>query len=168
MKNEKQIKRNSASGIMSSIKTIIFLGVIGVAFYSGMWVTAYNSGGDAKEVMLTSISNALRSTEGEPVIMIIPEYSMWEKAKYMVVSPPERKVVEITTSVATSHLFSNDPEFNKSWVRASLLGTKQGALYAWNGVKNGTVYVWDGTKDGVVTAYEWVRGSDKNDEVPAK
>jgi len=129
------------------IKTIAFLGIIVIAFYSGMYITASGYNENASDVMLTSLSNALKSTEGEPIIMIIPEYSLWEKAKYMVTDAPERNYIRIKTSVATSQLFSDDSEINSTWVKSTLISGKVLASSAWNGTKN-----------GAISAYEWIVG----------
>jgi len=153
----------TSNGFFTFIKTIVFLGVIVIAFYSGMYITASGYNENANEVMLTSLSNALKSTVDEPIIMIIPEYSLWEKAKYMVTDAPERNYIRIKTSVATSQLFSDDSELNSSWVKSTLLSGQALAVYAWDGTKNGAVYAWDGTKNGIVSAYEWVTGGSDKD-----
>jgi len=160
-------------------KTISFIIIVSIAFYGGMYVASDRSNED----VLATVSHIIKSTEDQPIIMIIPNYSLWEKAKYLVTEPPMRKVIKIKTSAVTRMLFKTD---ESSWIKSTWTGTKNGTTYVWNGTKNGASsawdgtkngasyvwdgtkngasYVWDGTKNGASSAWNWVTNSEEKDD----
>ncbi len=97
---------------MAYVKFIVAIAVIGVSFYSGMYiVAAQQNPEDAKGVMITTLEKVFKDTSDQPIIMIVPEISMYEKAKLMTgMELPEREVVTITSTQTQRMLGIHIPE----------------------------------------------------------
>lgn len=139
------------------VKVFTFLAIIGVAFYSGMYfVSSSYDNTNQKEIMGKTIATAFANTENQPIIMIVPKYSLLEKSKMLVgMDVPEREVVKISTSASTRVLFEevNQPGF----MSTALVATGDFAGRAWNGTKAGASQAWAGSKAGAEWTWEKVK-----------
>ena len=101
----KKFKRLFLNGYRA-LKVVSFFAIMAVCFYTGMYVvSSQQSPGDAGNIMISKIDQALSNTEYQPIIMIVPEHSLIEKAKLRLgVELPEREIVTITTIEATQTL----------------------------------------------------------------
>ena len=128
---------------LSFTKIVAFIAIIGFSFYSGMYVVAskYDTGETQKEKLMASIINATKDTSSKPIIMIVPEKSLYEHAKYMFVKEPEREVIKITSDELVDALYEQNP--NPTWFATAINGTTNAAKSAWDGTVNGAKWTWD-------------------------
>jgi len=133
----KAIKR-FMKGMYMFTKFVMVTAVLVGTFYAGMYVvSSQKNPDDASAVMVASIEGALQDTSNQPVIMIIPEYSMIEKVKLdLGMKLPEREVVTITTSNAQK-LLGIVPPSEPGLVATSLVFWKNQASKAGDGIKSG-------------------------------
>jgi len=117
----KSIKR-FLQGMYMFTKFVMVTAVLVVTFYTGMYiVAAQKNPNDAAAVMTASIEQALQDTSDQPIIMIVPKYSMIEKVKIdLGMKIPDRKVIKITTSNAQK-LLGIVPPAEPGLVRTALV-----------------------------------------------
>lgn len=128
------------------VKVFTFLAIFGVGFYSGMYfITSSYDPANQKEIMSKAITSAFANTEKQPIIMIVPKYSLLEKSKRLVgMNVPEREIIKISTAASTRVLF--EEEIKPSLFTAALGATGKAAGKAWNGTKAGASQAWAGSK----------------------
>ena len=150
--------------IYSAIKVLVVLSILGITFYSGMYFVSSNYDTDKqKEIMSKSIAAAFANTESQPIIMIVPKYSLLERSKKLIgMDVPEREIIEISTAALTRVLFKE--EIKPGLVSASLLATGNGIKSAWNSTVSGTSKAWNATKNGTSWAYNKAKFWDHEDE----
>lgn len=169
--SDKKVKKSTFAAVVTTIKVVLCITVIGVSVYSGMYImsSSYYNEHDAHGAMISAIDNAMRSTVDQPIVIITPENSIWEKTKYKFgVEEPKRPVVHISTSTATEALvvFLQTAETNNSlpWYKAAYYGTGNGLSAAWTGTKNGASYAWHGTKTASIATYDFLKFWGEEDE----
>ncbi len=147
----------------SLIKNIMFLAIIGVSFYSGMYVVSSTYGHNEKEMIKTSIEKVFNSTKAQPIILIVPDRSLMEKTKMLVgIEVPEREVIEISTSASTRILFQD--EIGPGFFKTALTATGNGIEWTWNKTKQGAEWTWDKikfwdkSKDKNKAMWSWIKG----------
>lgn len=133
------------SNLYSTGKVLSFIAIIALSFYSGMY--AVSSGydkGNQKEIIGQAIKNAFASTEDQPIIMIVPKYSLIEKAKKVIgLDVPDRQVIKISTNASTRALFGVEIEPN--FIQTAYRATSQTMAKGWETTKTGTVKAWNAT-----------------------
>lgn len=132
--------------VMSKVKFVAFIAIIGLAFYSGMYIVAdkYDTGETVDEKMVASILNAVEDTSEKPIIVIRPEKSLYEHAKYVFVDEPEHPVIEITSDELVDALY--DSNENPTWMQTAISGTTDAVKSGWNHTVNGAKWTWDKAK----------------------
>lgn len=145
------------SSVYSFVKVVAFFLVIGVSFYAGMYTVSNGyDGAEVKDVMATSIQNAFRDTTDQPIIMIIPNYSIAEKTKMLIgMKVPDRQVLEISTAVSTQVLFAEQIE--PGYIKSALLATGEWVGKTWDGTKDLSSKAWTSTKDAGSWTYDKVK-----------
>jgi len=128
------------------VKVFTFLAIIGITFYSGMYfISSGYDPANQKEIMSKAITSAFTNTEKQPIIMIVPKYSLLEKSKMLVgLHVPEREVIKISTAASTRVLFED--EIKPSLLTAALVATGSKVKSAWAATKNGTSWAYNKAK----------------------
>lgn len=92
--------------IYNVVKAVVFILIVGVAFYSGMYVTAYQNNNDnPADVIEHTIAKTFENTDHLPIIVIKPQPSLYERAKlFSGFKPAEREVIEMVTTGDTFQL----------------------------------------------------------------
>jgi len=124
--------------VMVRVRFLISLALIGVAFYSGMYVMAFQQNPeDAKAAMVSNLEEVFRNTSDQPIIMIVPEHSMFEKAKAKIgMDLPERETVVISTR-ATKHMVGYHDPIKPGMVQTALTFWGDKADSAGESIKSG-------------------------------
>ena len=132
--------------VPSRFKIVTLILIMASSFYGGMYfISTGYSADNQKEVIMSAITSAFNDTELEPIIMIIPKYSMAEKAKRLVrMDVPERKIIKISTTASTRALFGE--EINPGLVSAAFKATGNGIKSAWGSTKNGASWTYNKAK----------------------
>lgn len=118
--------KNFFKKTLAIVKVFGFIAILGVTFYGGMYFMAsqYNTENPEK-ALVSSIENALKSTDGQPVIHIVPAPSLYEKAKNLVgMKEPEREVVTVYTTSDTTLLSVKFQKDEESAISKAYHGTK--------------------------------------------
>jgi hypothetical protein len=130
------------------VKVFVIIAILSLTFYSGMYFNiATTSDSDPATALASSLENAFRDTSEDPIIVILPEPSLYEKTKSFVgFKLPERKTVHLSMSIATKVLadagikLQNEPGPITASYYATLKGSKQifnkftmtiGSWYSW-------------------------------------
>ena len=141
------------SNLYSNVKVLSFIAIVALSFYSGMYVVSSGYEGNQKEIMGEAIKKAFASTEDQPIIVIVPNYSVTEKVKMLVgIKVPDREVIEISTNASTRAVFGKEIEPN--FFQTAYTATTETIAKGWDATKNGTSKAWDATSGFVVDQWE--------------
>jgi len=139
MEEKKGIFKRAARRFKQMFKALMVMVVIGgfvSSFYSGMYVVASNqSPGNPQTVMFSAIDSALKSTEEQPLIVIVPELSLLEKAMFWKDIDEYRDVIFLNARQTTMLLTGEDPDLKEP-----------GAVEQ----------AWVSAKSGITDAYDWI------------
>jgi hypothetical protein len=125
-----------------TIKFFVVLALMAVSFYGGAYIVA-SSQQEGEGVIVGAIEHALRDTNSQPIIIIVPEDSLWEKAKLKLgFDLPEREMVFLSTT-QVEKLFG--------------LGTPEGPGFVRKTIE-WTTDKYQLSKEKTVDAYQWVKG----------
>jgi hypothetical protein len=129
--------------VMSKVKFVAFIAIVCFSFYSGMYIVAdkYDTGETQQEKLMASILNAVEDTSQKPIIVIKPEKSLYEHAKYVFVDEPERPVIEFTSDELVDALYQSNE--NPTWFQTALNGTSSAIKSGWNHTVDGAKWTWD-------------------------
>ena len=130
-------------------KVIFGIAILAVTFYSGMYlVSAQYDHQNPEKVLISTLEKTFADTSDQPIIHIIPERSMYEKAKARLgMEIPPRKEVVVYTKTNTNQFQVKDVRDEPSTIRKAYDSTK-GAL-ATSGRFIG---------DSVVNAFNYYKG----------
>lgn len=104
-----------------------------IAFCGGMYVVAtVDNPKQEKETIIASVKYAMRSTDNQPIVVIVPKHSLLEKVSLKVLDPSQRNIVFLETTRIQSILEEVTPEVPGMPTRA-----------------------WKSSKDTVVESYNW-------------
>lgn len=139
--------KNLFTKLYNFVKTIVFIGIVALSFYSGMYfMSAQQNHQDAPGTMIANIEKAFENTSEQPIIMIVPKDSMFEKAKVKLgMEPVQRETIVVETSQATKALGITLKNFKEQEVAEADNGMVKTALNFWsekgkqagNGIKSG-------------------------------
>ena len=134
--------KNSIVSMFAIVKFITVLIILGGTFYLGIYTQTSNKSGPLMVAeMKSAIVQAMTDTSEQPVIVIVPNYSLYELAKSKVgFGLPEREIITISTSVATKRLGIELPE-EPGVVKAGFKVMGDTAKSGWSSVKNGWGYL---------------------------
>ena len=123
--------------VMIRIRVLVGIALLCVSFYSGMYImSATQNPEDAKGVMIAKIEKIFQNTSDQPVIRIVPEHSLFEKAKLKVgMELPKREVITITTT-DTKHMLGLEVA-DPSIVKTAFVFWADKSIQAEDGVKSG-------------------------------
>lgn len=110
-------------------KVVFGIAILAVTFYSGMYlVSAQYDHQNPEKVLISTLEKTFADTSDQPIIHIIPERSMYEKAKVKLgMDVPERKVVVVYTKTDTNQFQVKVANTEPSKIRKAYDSTK-GAL----------------------------------------
>lgn len=141
MEEKKGMFKRAARRFRQLFKVLMVMVIVGgfvTSFYSGMYVVASNqSPANPQTVMFSAIDNALKSTEEQPLIVVMPELSLLEKAMFWKDIDEHRDVVFLNTRQTTILLTGEDP------------GPEE---------PGGVEKAWVSAKSGATDAFKWASG----------
>lgn len=128
---------NFLKAVMIRIRVLVSIAVVCVSFYCGMYImSATQNPEDAKGVMIAKIEKVFENTSDQPVIMIVPDHSLFEKAKLTIgMELPEREIVTITTT-ETKHILGMETK-NPSVVKTALVFWADKSVKVEDSIKSG-------------------------------
>lgn len=102
------------NGIKSVARKVVFLMVIGgyvLCFFGGAYIaTEVNGSANPKADIMASLNDAFKSTKEQPVVVVVPEPSLWERVTFQDVDVSSKDVVYISTKEATQYLLGIEPD----------------------------------------------------------
>ena len=114
------------------------IGAFGFSFYSGIHVATSVMTENPKTVIFKLIDNATKSTKEQPIVVIIPERSLFEKACFWQEITEQREVVYIATKESTMILTGRCEPEESSRAEETWISTRDGIIYAYDWVADNT------------------------------
>jgi len=123
---------------IGAVRVLVTIAVIGVSFYSGMYIMAAKQNPeDAKGVMVAKLEKVFENTSDQPIVMIVPDRSLYEKVKLQAgFELPERQVITLTTT-ETKHMLGMKIKQDPNMISTALTFWSSKANSAHDGVKSG-------------------------------
>ena len=122
-------------------KFVVLLVIIGFgfSFYGGIYVaTSVMPEATPKTVIFNSIDNAIKSTKEQPIVVIIPEPSLFEKACFWQHITKQRDIVYITSKESTMILTGRCDPKESGMAEQAWISSRNGIIYAYDWVADNT------------------------------